>query len=273
MTGLLLSALLGAAAAQTPVPAPIDEPLARLADARYPQGQLAALEELTRRSGGLDWGDQRRVLQAMLSAADSSANAATVRGRSLMALARSQPWWTDSVTRAEAVQALADYARADGAMDGRVAIRPYALIALGEAAGRLPPGEALREAVAGAALDALRRASGTPERTAALGVLDAGLRAEGARFLLSSWDLRGRLEAEVLAPLEGGGLDRLYDDPQGTLEARYHLIRALAVLGRSANGPEPSPRHRCIGLLRAMSQRDPDPRLRQLAELYSRVPY
>lgn len=257
--------------AQEAVP-PLDAVLEALRDARDVPGQLAALAELGRRAGGLDAVGRHQVAAALREAAASSFNAGTVRGRALEALGRASAW-QDDATRADAVRTLIDYASADGPADSRAGLHIYAMRALSEAAGRLPAeGDALREAVAGCALDGLRRAASDADRLSALMLFDAFLRGNGPGVFLRSWDLRSRLEAEVFAPLEGGGLDRLYDQPQATLDARFFLIRSLAVLGRAYGGGDLTLPQRALGILRQMAQREPDPRLRQLAELYSRRP-
>ena len=288
MTNVLLASLLAAPAGAQAVLAPvpfgvrlaevrseavpgIDDVLARLADASDIPGQLSALAELGRRAGGLDPIDQHRVAAALSAAAASDFNAGTVRGRALDALGKAGAWLGDEAARAEAVRTLVDYAGADSPADARTELRTYALRALASSAARLPPADdALHAAVAGCALDGLSRAGSQVDRDSAVMLLEAYLRANGPGILFRSWDLRGRFEAEVLAGLEAGGLDRLYDQPQANLEYRYFLIRSLAVIGRSYGGPDLNLPHRALGVLREMAQREPDPRLRRLAELYSR---
>lgn len=259
----LAVALAGALAAPA-----LDGVLERLRDRTNPVGQLEAAAELTRRAGGLDPVDQHRAVAGLEQLASDSFSDGQVRGKALDALGRSAGSISDEQTRRQAVRALLEHAAARGPHDFRTETKAYALRGLSQAAGRLPSDDETRGAVLGAALDAMRDASRPVERTQGSALLDAALRGGSLGVLLRSHPLRSRFESEVLAPLEGGGLPALYADAQGTLEVRYHLARVLAMMSRVA-GTEPNLPHRCRAVLTAMSQSDPDSRLREMARLYS----
>lgn len=246
----------------------LDSVFERLRDRTDPRGQVEAAAELSRRAGGLDLADQHRAVSALEHAASDSFGAGQARGKALDALGRSAGAMSDEAARRQAVRVLLEHAEADGSQDFRTETKVYALRGLAQAAARLPADDATREAVLGAALDALRDASRPVERTAGALLLDGALRGGSLGVLLRSPSLKGRFEAEVAAPLESGAAAALYADPQGTLEYRYHLMRSLALLGR-VYGSEPNLPHRCRAILAQMAQADPDPRLRAMARLYS----
>lgn len=246
----------------------LDGVLERLRDRANPAGQLEAAAELTRRAGGLDAVDQQRALSGLEQLASDSFSGGQVRGKALDALGRSARAISDEQARRQAVRVLLEHASARGPHDFRAETKAYALRGLAQAAGHLPSDDATREAVLGAALDAMRDASRPVERTQGATLLEAALRGGSLGVLLRSQPLRSRFESEVLAPLEGGGFASLYADAQGTLEVRFHLMRVLAMASRTV-GAEPNLMHRCRAVLSAMSQSDPDPRLREMARLYS----
>lgn len=246
----------------------LDSVFERLRDRTDPRGQVEAAAEISRRAGGLDLADQHRAVSALEQAASDSFSAGQARGKALDALGRSAGAMSDEVARRQAVRVLLEHAGADGSQDFRTETKVYALRGLVQAAGRLPSDDRTREAVLGAALDALRDASRPVERTQGALLLDGALRGGSLGVLLRSSSLKSRFEYEVLTPLEGGGASSLYADAQGTLEYRYYLMRSLALLGRVV-GVEPNLPHRCRAVLSAMAQSDPDPRLREMARLYS----
>lgn len=246
----------------------LDGVLERLRDRASPAGQLEAAAELARRAGALDALDQHRAVSGLEQLAADSFSGGQVRGKALDALGRSAGAIPDEQTRRQAVRALLEHAQSRGPHDFRAETRVYALRGLSQAAGRMPSDDETRQAVLGVALDALRDASRPVERTQGAALLDASLRGGSFGTLLRSHTLRARLESEVLAPLEGGGLYALYADAQGTLEFRFYLVRVLAMTSRAV-GAEPNLPHRCRAVLTAMSHNDPDPRLRELARLHS----
>ncbi|TBR16970.1 hypothetical protein EPO15_18015 [bacterium] len=261
------AALAVALAASLAAPS-LDGVFERLRDRTDPQGQVEAAAELSRRAGGLDLGDQHRAVTALAQAASDSFSAGQVRGKALDALGRSAGAMSDEQSRREAVRTLLEHAAADGPQDFRTETKVYALRGLAQAAARLPSDDETRAGVLGAALDAMRGQSRPAERTQGAMLLDSALRGGALGAMLRSYPLKGRFEYEVVSPLEGGGLSALYSDAQGTLEYRYFLMRSLALMGRVI-GSEPNLPHRCRAILSAMAQSDPDPRLREMARLYS----
>lgn len=259
----LAVALAGALAAPS-----LDGVLERLRDRENPAGQLEAAAELTRRAGDLDAVDRHRALAGLEQLASDSFSGGQVRGKALDALGRSARAISDEQDRRQAVRVLLEHAQASGPHDFRAETKAYALRGLAQAAGHLPSDDETRQAVLGAALDAMRDASRPVEWTRGAALFDAALRGGSLGVLLRSHPLRSRFESEVLAPLEGGGLSSLYADAEGTLEVRFHLVRVLALASR-AIGAEPNLTHRCRAVLSGMSQSDPDPRLREMARLYS----
>lgn len=245
---------------------PLDAVLDRLGDRSDPRAQTQAASELARRAGGLDMGDQHRVVFALRAAAEAPFNEGQVRGKALDALGKAAAAMSDEAARREAVRAMLEHAAAAGPFDQRTETKIYALRGLTQASGRLPQEDEIRQAVIAAALDAMRDAGRPLERTQGAVLLDSVLRAALGSFLRSA-ALTGRFEAEVVAPLESGGLDRLYDDSPASLEYRYYLMRSLAITGR-AIGPDHTLPQRVRGILAAMAGRDPDPRLREMARLY-----
>lgn len=259
----LAVALAAAVAAPT-----LDSVFERLRDRSDPQGQVEAAAEISRRSGGLDLGDQSRAVAALEQAASDNFSAGQVRGKALDALGRSAGAMSDEQARRQALRTLCEHAGANGPQDARTETKVYALRGLVQASGRLPADDKTREAVLGAALDAMRDSSRPVERTQGALLLDGALRGGSLGTLLRSPSLKSRYEYEVVSSLEGGGASSLYSDAQGTLEYRFYLMRSLALMGRAVVG-EPNLPHRCRAILAAMSQSDPDPRLREMARLYS----
>lgn len=261
------AALAVALAASLAAPS-LDAVFARLRDRSDPRGQVEAAAEISRRAGGLDMADQHRAVAALEQAASDSFSAGQVRGKALDALGRCAGALSNEAVRRQAVRTLLDHAGADGSQDFRTETKVYALRGLVEAAGRLPADDWTREAVLGAALDAMGGASRPVERTQGALLLDGALRGGALGALLRSLSLKSRFEYEVVTPLEGGGASTLYADAQGTLEYRFYLMRSLAQLGR-VYWSEPNLPHRCRAVLAQMAQSDPDPRLREMARLYS----
>ncbi len=175
---------------------------------------------------------------------------------------------SDEQARRQAVRTLCEHAGANGPQDSRTQTKIYALRGLAQAAARLPSDDETRGAVVGAALDAMRDSSRPVERTAGAMLLDSALRSGSLGVLLRSPSLKSRYEFEVVTPLEGGGASSHYAAAQGAIEYRFYLMRSLALMGRAAVG-EPNLPHRCRAILSAMSQSHPDPRLREMARLYS----
>lgn len=261
------AALAVALAASLAAPS-LDSVFARLRDRSDPRGQVEAAAEISRRAGGLDLADQHRAVSALEQAASDSFSAGQVRGKALDALGRCAGALSDEAARRQAVGTLLEHAGADGPQDFRTETKVYALRGLVQAAGRLPADDRTREAVLGVAFDALRDASRPVERTSGAVLLDAALRGGALGVLLRSPTLKSRFEYEVVTPLAGGGASALYADAQGTLELRFYLMRSLALLGR-VYGSEPNLPHRSRAILAQMAQSDPDPRLREMARLYS----
>lgn len=246
----------------------LDAVLDGLRNRTDPKGQVEAAAELSRRASGLDPVDRSRATSALEQAASDSFSEGQVRGKALEALGRSAGSGDESERR-RAINVLLEHAKASGPQDFRAETKVYALRGLIEASGRLPTDDATREAVFNAALDAMRDASRLAERTQGAKLLDSAMRGGAFTVLLNSHAVRSRYETEVVGPLEGGYAQALYADPQGTLEYRYYVMRTLALSSRML-GRDPNLPHRCRALLATMSQNDPEPRLREMARLYSR---
>lgn len=246
----------------------LDSVLAGLRDRTDPKGQVEAAAELSRRASSLDPVDRSRATSALEQAASDSFSDGQVRGKALEALGKAAGSG-DEHERRRAIGVLLEHAKASGHQDFRAETKVYALRGLVEASGRLPTDDATREGVFNAALDAMRDGPRMAERTQGAKLLDAAMRGGAFTVLLNSYAVRARFESEVVGPLEGGYTQALYADAQGTLEYRYYVMRALALSSRML-GRDPNLPHRCRALLATMSQADPDPRLREMARLYSR---
>jgi hypothetical protein len=246
----------------------LDAVLGRLDDRSDPAGQIEAAAELSRRAPGLDAHEQRRAEWALESAAENPFYPGAVRAKSLEALGSAAAASADESVRRRAWRALLAHAGASGPTDARAETRVYALRAMTKALDRPIDDERMAKAVLAAALDALRDASRPLERVQGAALLDAAMLRGNARALLTDPSLSGRFESEVLAPLEGGGIDALYADPS-QLELRFHLMRVFAVTGGLVDVQGGLP-WRARGVLSEMAQRDPDPRLREMGRLYSR---
>ncbi len=243
----------------------LDALLAVLRDGKEPAEQLAALETLAQRAGGLASADQFRVVEAVRAAADSSFKDASVRAKALRTLGKMMPWLFDDSAKTKAVQALVDAASV-AASDSRFAFRAQALYGLADCAKSLPfGGDSLAESVAGVALDSLRDSMAGQERMVSILLLHNFLGGNGAGVFWRDAALGRRAEQELIVPLEGH-VDPLYVN--STTDYRYLYVRVLFLLsGLSPDGQ--SVRTRVCTALQDISQREPDTTIRLLARSYA----
>ena len=247
----------------------LDAVLAALRNHDDPRGQVEAAAELSRRAGGMEPADQHQAEAALEAAATDPFSDGQARGKALDALGNAAAKMGDETIRRNAIRALTEHASANGPMDARADTKVYALRGLTYAAARLPEDREIKEKVLSAALDAMRDQARPVERTQGAILFDTAIRNGCLGTLFSNQTLASRYEAEVITPLEAGGLDRLYDDAS-RVDYRFYLMRTLALTARVFQPQGGGISQRSRSILSQMADRDPDPRLREMARLYSR---
>lgn len=253
----------GPSAAATPV----DELIAALRDDRDRKKQLDAMDQLAVTAGGMNSADQMRVVYALGEAYDSPINEGGVRGRALDTLGKCAAWFSDETAVRRAVEVLTQ-AAAVTEPDQRVGLKLYAMLGLSRTAGHLPRGDqGTEKLVIAAALDGLRDSRMAQEKLAAMMTLHAYEQTRGAGQIAFDQTLARRFDDELLRPYQGN-IDALYNDDKNTLDYRWLYIRSIDIAAWSVP-VQPEWRSRIGQIMRDISYRETDSRLKEIARLYA----
>ncbi|MFA6317280.1 MAG: hypothetical protein WC943_07670 [Elusimicrobiota bacterium] len=228
---------------------------------------LRSIDNWTR---GVTAEEEMLLVAALQSAASNPVLDASVRAKAVDSLGRACLWLQSDVRLSDAFLALVDIVKADHPLDNRRDLRLPALMGLARAIHRVPSfNRSLVESILNASFDVIHDNSAAQENILALAVVQKYLLSHGSADLFRCRGLDRRFEAEILGPVEMN-LPSLYGDMNRPLEYRYHLVRALILVGWSRHADQSNLRHRCRQVLRNMEPLETDPQLRRLVETYSR---
>lgn len=224
-------------------PRPIDEVLEEIRRAPNPAEEAKLLDKLVHRCGGLDFGDEAKVVSFLSQRT----------GRSRYALGRCASWLDTSYE--EAVRALIE------------APDTYALRGLVEAVKRLDRASlSLADDVVRAGLDSLRDSTLHADKVYSALLLYNAL---GSRSFIR---LDPGFESVVLVPMENVGA--WVQAPRHDADYRWAMMRLLQRGAWRFGDPDGQRlRLRAREVFRQLGELDPDPRLRQLARQWSQGLY
>lgn len=250
-----------------PAPPPtVAELIDTLRSSRDRSEQRKAIDSLVWRAAVMDASDALLTTAALEDAASSSLYAEDVRAKALYGAGQCAAWFKDETAFRRATMMLADWARFSDA-DSRSRYRPYALKGLAEAAGRLDSfGASAAEEMLTAAFDVLELTERSTEKVFAALFLEKVLSHRGAWVMQTRPELSRRFADEVFRPIESN-VEAFVGSSENTPDYRYLMMRCLRFA--AWNDPyQPDLRWRAKQLFYQLSEREREPRLRQLARMY-----
>lgn len=250
-----------------PAPPPtVAELIDALRASRDREEQRKTIDLLVWRAAVMDASDALLTVAALEDAASSTMYADDVRAKALYGAGQCAAWFKDETAFRRATMMLADWARFPDA-DSRSRWRPYALKGLAEAAGRLDSfGTSAAEEMLAAAFDVLELTERSAEKVFAALFLEKVLSHRGAWVMRTRPELSRRFADEVFRPIEGN-IEAFVGSSENTADYRYLMMRSLRFAAWS-DPYQPDLRWRVKQVFYQLSERERDPRLRQLARMY-----
>lgn len=252
-----------------PEQSPLDQLLKVLREGKDSQEQIKALEQLASyRAATPD--EEVRLISGLIIASDSVFLQPGVRVQAIEALSKAAVFIKNTESQKSAVNHLMAIALIDNPMDSRIQFRFPAVMGLAQLAAALPRwDDQLNRALIATSLEVQRRSVRTEEKFGAMLILHNYLKGNGAGVLERSSDLQGRIEQEIIAPVEAG-VESLYADASGTTHYRRALIHTLGLLSQLYH-IELHVQHRARQALIKISAKETDPFLKSLALRFTRV--
>lgn len=250
-----------------PAPPPtVSELIDALRASRDRSEQRKTIDQLVWRAAGMDASDALLTTAAFEDVASSSLYSEDVRAKALYGAGQCAAWFKDETAFRRATMMLADWARLPDA-DARSRYRPYALKGLAEAAGRLDSfGTSAAEEMLSAAFDVFELTERSAEKVFAALFLEKVLSHRGAWVMQTRPELSRRFADEVFRPIESN-VEAFVGSSENTADYRYLMMRCLRFAAWS-DPYQPDLRWRVKQLFYQLSEREREPRLRQLARMY-----